>query len=102
LRGLFTEAILISLAGAVVGFVGSVVLLPALSAWQPIPTFPIHLQVNPDIKVYVVAVLLALVSGILFGAVPVRQVLRTNPYEVVKAGTTAGLGKRISAREVLW
>ncbi len=101
LRGLFTEAILISLAGGVVGLLGSVVLLRALSAWQPIPTFPIHLQVNPDIKVYVVAVLLALVSGILFGAVPVRQVLRTNPYEVVKAGTTAGLGKRISAREVL-
>ncbi len=37
--------------------------------------FPIHLAVNPDAKVYAVAVLLALVSGLLFGAVPVRQVL---------------------------
>jgi predicted permease len=101
LRGLFTEAILISLAGGVVGLFCSVVLLRALSAWQPIPTFPIHLEVNPDIKVYIVAVLLALVSGMLFGAVPVRQVLRTNPYEVVKAGTGASVGKRISAREVL-
>ncbi|MGD0631401.1 MAG: ABC transporter permease [Terracidiphilus sp.] len=101
LRGLFTEAIVISLAGGGVGLFGSVVLLRALSAWQPIPSYPIHLAVNPDAKVYAVAVLLALASGILFGAVPVRQVLRTNPYEVVKAGNGSIAGKRLSAREVL-
>jgi len=101
LRGLFTEAILISLAGGGVGLLGSVALLRALSAWQPIPSFPIHLEVNPDAKVYAVAVLLALASGLLFGAVPVRQVLRTNPYEVVKAGNGASAGKRLGARDVL-
>ncbi len=101
LRGLFTEAVLISLAGGTIGLLGSVALLRQLSAWQPIPEFPIHLGVNPDAKVYAVALLLALVSGLLFGAVPVRQVLRTNPYEVVKAGTRSGAGRRINAREVL-
>jgi predicted permease len=101
LRGLFTEAIMISLAGGGIGLLGSVVLLRALSAWQPLPGFPIHLAVNPDAKVYVVAVLLALASGLLFGAVPVRQVLRTNPYEVVKAGTGSAAGKRMNARDVL-
>jgi predicted permease len=80
---------------------GSVALLRALSAWQPIPGFPIHLAVNPDAKVYFVAVLLALASGLLFGAVPVRQVLRTNPYKVVKAGTGSAAGKRMSMRDVL-
>jgi predicted permease len=101
LRGLFTEAIMISLVGGGVGLSGSVVLLRALSAWQPFPSIPIHLAVNPDAKVYAVAVLLALVSGILFGAVPVRQVLRTNPYEVIKAGSGSRAGKRVSARDVL-
>jgi predicted permease len=101
LRGLFTEAIMISLAGGGIGLLGSVVLLRALSAWQPLPGFPIHLAVNPDAKVYVVAVLLALASGLLFGVVPVRQVLRTNPYEVVKAGTGSAAGKRMNARDVL-
>jgi predicted permease len=57
--------------------------------------------VNPDAKVYAVAVGLALLSGLLFGAVPVRQVLRSNPYEVVKAGTGTSAGKRINAREIL-
>jgi predicted permease len=101
LRGLFTEAILISLAGGSVGILGSVVLLRALSAWRPFSSWPIHLSVNPDANVYVVAVLLAVVSGLLFGAVPVRQVLRTNPYGVVKAGSSSRPGKWVSAREVL-
>ena len=101
LRGLFTEAILISLAGGSVGILGSVVLLRALSAWRPFSSWPIHLSVNPDANVYVVAVLLAVVSGLLFGAVPVRQVLRTNPYGVVKAGSSSRAGKWVSAREVL-
>ena len=101
LRGLFTEAIVISLAGGAIGLLGSVVLLRALSAWQPFPSWPLHLAVNPDAKVYVVAVLLALVSGLLFGAVPVRQVLQTNPYEVVKAGSGSRSGKRTSSRDVL-
>ncbi len=101
LRGLFTEAILISLAGGGLGLIGSVSLLRALSAWQPIPSFPIHLEVNPDAKVYIVAIALALVSGALFGAVPVRQVLRTNPYQMVKAGNEGKSSRWISTREVL-
>jgi predicted permease len=101
LGGLFIEAVLISLAGGAVGLFGSVQLLRGLSAWQPIPRWPIHLSVNPDAHVYGVALLLALVSGFLFGAVPVSQVLRTNPYEVVKSGSTGRIGRRITARDVL-
>ena len=75
--------------------------LEQLSVWQPIARWPLHLSVNPDAKVYAVALLLALVSGLLFGAVPVRQVLRTNPYEVVKSGSVGRIGRRITARDVL-
>jgi predicted permease len=44
---------------------------------------------------------LALASGFLFGAVPVRQVLRTDPYEIVKAGATCTADRRFSARDLL-
>jgi predicted permease len=101
LRGLFTEAILISLAGGAVGLAGSIVLLKQLSVWQPISRWPLQLSVNPDVKVYGVALLLALVSGFLFGAVPVRQVLRTNPYEAIKAGSAGRTSRRITARDIL-
>jgi predicted permease len=101
LRGLFTEAILISLAGGALGLAVSVLLLRGLSVWQPIPRWPIHLAVNPDARVYGVAVLLALMSGLLFGAVPVKQVLDTSPYEIVKARPSGKVGRRITFRDVL-
>jgi predicted permease len=105
LRGIFTEAVLISLAGGALGLLGSIALLRQLSAWHPIPQYPMHVPVSPDAKVYLVALLLALASGFLFGAVPVRQILRTNPYEVVKSGSTGiiagNAGRRITVRDVL-
>jgi len=101
LRQLFTEAVLISLAGGAAGLLGGVVLLRGLATWQPFPQFPMTIPVNPDATVYVVALLLALASGFLFGAVPVRQVLRTNPYEVVKSGSIARAGRRLTVRDIL-
>jgi predicted permease len=101
LRGLFTEAMLISLAGGALGLWGSVMLLQELSVWQPFGNFPVHAPVTPDGTVYGLALLLSIVSGLLFGAVPVSQVLRTSPYEIVKAGSTGRVGRRITARELL-
>ena len=101
LRQLFTEAVLISLAGGAAGLWVSVVLLHRLSTWQAFPQFPMNMPVNPDANVYWAALLLSLASGFLFGVVPVRQVLRTNPYEVAKAGATARVGRKLSVRDVL-
>lgn len=101
LRQLFTEALLIALMGGAAGLWASVMLLGALSAWQPFPRFPLHVPVSPDAKVYVVALLLALISGVLFGLVPVRQVLRIDPYQIVKAGPGGTPGRRIRARDLL-
>lgn len=101
LRGLFTEALMISLIGGALGLEGSVTLLHWLSDWQPFGNFPMHTPVTPDGVVYGVALLLSLVSGFLFGAVPVSQVLRTNPYEVVKSGSAARAGRQVTARDVL-
>ena len=101
MRGLFSEAVLVSLVGGAVGLWAGSALLHWLSEWQPFGNFPMHSPVNPDATVYAVALLLSIVTGFLFGAVPVTQVLRTNPYEVVKAGSTAGTGRRITARDIL-
>src|ERR1051326_5048807 len=101
LRGLFTEAVMISLAGGAIGLWGSVMLLRWLSLWQPFRGAPVHVPVAPDANVYIVALALALVSGFLFGMVPVRQVLRTDPYQIVKSGSTGTAGRRITARDLL-
>jgi len=102
LRQLLTEAVLISLAGGAVGLWASVQLLRALSVWDPFPRFPqFNLPVTPDAKVYAIAVILALVSGFLFGIVPIRQVLRTNPYQIVKAGPSGTIGRGFTFRDLL-
>ena len=100
-RQLFTEAVLISLIGGAVGLWGSVVLLHGLSVWRPVSIFPLNVPVNPDAHVYGVALLLTLASGFLFGAAPVRQVLRTDPYEIVKSGSTGRVGRRMTVRDAL-
>jgi predicted permease len=102
LRQLLTEAMLVALMGGIAGMAGSVVLLRGLIAWRPLPSIPISVPVRPDALTYFVALLLALVSGFLFGLVPVRQVLRANPWQVVKTGsTTETAGRWFGIRDVL-
>jgi predicted permease len=101
LRQLLTEAMLVSLMGGAAGLSGAVVLLRCLSEWQPISSFPANVPVNPDVKVFAVAVLLALVSGFLFGIVPVRQVLRADPWQTIKAGSVDAVGRRLNLRDLL-
>jgi macrolide transport system ATP-binding/permease protein len=102
LRQLLTEALLVALGGALVGVAAATVLLRALAAWHPVPNFPINLPIHPDGRTYAVALLLAVMSGLLFGLVPVRQVLRADPYQGIKSGNTAwGIARRFSLRDLL-
>jgi predicted permease len=102
LRQLLTEAVLVSLAGGAIGLAGSVAILRGLSVWQPIPDVPITVPVNPDIRTYLVALGLALLSGLLFGMVPVRQVMRADPWQVIRTGMSGTTGmKRFTMRDVL-
>jgi len=102
LRQLFTEAVLLSAIGGAGGLFGSVVLLRGLSVWQPFPQFPMNMTViEPDTNVYGVALLLTLASGFLFGAVPLRQILHANAYEVIKSGSSGRVGRGITVRDLL-
>jgi len=100
-RGLLTEAALIALAGGLAGLAASVFLLRRIAVWQPFPGAPLHLPVNPGPAIILVALILALASALLFGMVPVRQVLRANPWEIVKAGSSARTGRRVTLRDLL-
>ena len=60
-----------------------------------------RLPVSPDANVYLIALVLALASGILFGLAPLRLVNRTDPYQVIKSARTGVAGRRISFRDLL-
>ena len=102
LRQLLTEAVLVSFAGGICGMAGAAVILRALSTWRPIPDIPINVPVNPDVKTYALAFLLAVLSGLFFGLVPVRQILRSDPWQVIRSGSTSvGSARRLTLRDVL-
>ena len=101
LRQLFTEALLISLTGGVCGMAGAVAILRVLSTWRPIPDIPINVPVNPDARTYTLALLLAVFSGIVFTLVPVRQVLRADPWQIIRSGSVMGNLRRFTLRDVL-
>jgi len=102
LRQMLTEAVVVSVAGGALGLGGGVLILHWLSAWQPIPDIPINVPVNPDGSTYLVALLLSLGSGLLFGMVPVRQVMRADPWQVIRTGAAGVAGfRRFTLRDVL-
>ncbi len=102
LRSLLTEAVLVSLAGGVAGTIFAIGLLRLLSRWQPFADFPAHVVVLPDAKVYGLALLLSLVSGLLFGLLPARQVWESDATQAMKIGASAEpeVG-RLALRDVL-
>lgn len=102
LRQLLLEAICLSILGGICGLLLSGWLLRFLSNWNPMPEFPVHVIVLPDVGVYGLALLLSIGSGLLFGLLPARQVWQTSEAQVIKAGATGKLiFRRLTSRDLL-
>src|SRR6185437_14216704 len=102
LRQLLLEAICLSIIGGICGLLLSSWLLHFLSNWNPMPEFPVHVIVIPDVSVYGLALLLSIGSGLLFGLLPARQVWQTSEAQVIKTGTTGKLiFCRLTSRDLL-
>ena len=102
LRQVLTEATVISIAGGLAGTIIAVVLLGALTRWQPVSEVPIHVTVVADARTYAVALLFSLLSGILPGLLPARQIWRTSAMQAIKSGAiTPDLLRRFNLRDLL-
>ncbi len=101
-RQLLTEALLISIAGGLLGTALATGLMGAISRWQPIADIPIHVTVNADARVFLLAFVLSVLAGLLPGILPARQVWRTEAMQAMKSGSaTAGRVGRLTLRDVL-
>jgi predicted permease len=90
-RQLLAESILLSLAGAAVGFLAA---SWGVSLLRSMPSLPIP-QVNPvqvDMTVLLFTIAVSIVVGALFGLVPALQFSRLNVSEELKSSATAVVG----------
>lgn len=102
LRQLVAEAVLVSVLGGALGTLLSAILLNALTRWQPFPEFPVHVAVSPDARVYWVALLLSIGTGIVCGLLPARQIWATDSAQVMKTGAAGTLVfRRFTLRDLL-
>jgi predicted permease len=105
-RQLLTEAMVLSTLGGAAGLVIAGLLLGALNRWG-LPGYGrhsaySHLDVGVDISVYLAAVILILVSGLLFGMIPARQVWQSSPLQAMKSGPVdATPRRRLAMRDLL-
>src|SRR5882724_3026280 len=99
-RQLMTEAIVLSLLGGTAGFVTAGMLLGVMKRWQLHGSD--HLAVNVDARVYLVALTLMLISALLFGMLPARQVRQSNPLQAMKSGPVDSTSlRRFTLRDLL-
>jgi predicted permease len=99
-RQLFTEAIVLSMLGGAAGMATAALLLGALNRWG-LPGYG-DLAAEVDLSVYLVALILTLVSGLLFGMIPARNVWQSSPLQAMKSGPVEATSRRrLSLRDLL-
>ena len=102
LRQLLLEAVLVSLAGGIIGTAISISLLTSLGRWQPFGDLPERILASPDVRVLLFGLVLSFASGLLFGLIPARQIWRTDAAQMMKSGSTAvAVFRRFSFRDVM-
>ena len=105
-RQLLTEAMVLSMLGGAAGMATAGLLLGALNRWG-LPGYGMHsaysdLAVDVDVGVYLAALILTLVSGLLFGMIPARNVWQSSPLQAMKSGPVdATPRRRLGLRDLL-
>jgi len=91
-RQLFTEAMVLSMLGGAAGMTVAGLLLGALNRWGL--TGYGDLAADVHLSVYLVALILTLVSGLLFGMIPARNVWQSSPLQAMKSGPMEATSRR--------
>jgi predicted permease len=101
IRQILTEAVVIAIIGGACACALAWTALSALAAWHPPTNFPLRFAVLPQPALIATAFLISIFAGALFGAIPLRQIFKTDPNEAIKSGSSQAAGRRWAFRDVL-
>jgi predicted permease len=102
IRQILVEAFVISMLGGACACGLSWMALNGLSRWHPPTDYPIKFLVYPTPSLILMAFLISVLAGVLFGLMPLRQIFKADPNDAIKSGSTqSGSGRRWALRDVL-
>ena len=97
-RQMLTESVMLSLAGAAVGVLLAYGAVKWIAAALPYYSFPHEAAIHVSVPVLLFSVLVAVLTGILFGISPALQLSRPNLSELIQSGagrhSGGGAGRR--------
>ena len=101
-RQILVEAFLISILGGICACGLSWSALTGLAQWRPPLDTPISFHILPQPSVMLMALLISLLSGVLFGIMPLRQIFSADPNDAIKSGSAQSVGgRRWALRDLL-
>jgi len=86
MRQLLTESVLLALLGAAVGILVTYQGVRAITATLPFYSFPHEAAIHVSLPVLAFSVVVAVLTGVLFGMSPALQLSRPNLNELIQAG----------------
>jgi predicted permease len=98
-RQMLTESVVLALMGAVAGVVAAALAMPLLSQLVP-PTMPLASAPGLDIRVFAIAAIFSLLTGLGFGLLPAIRVGGQTGFEALREGAR-GSGRRQRLRATL-
>jgi predicted permease len=102
LRQIMVEAFLISMLGGACAGGLAWFALTGLANWHPPTEYPMRFHVLPQPSLILAAFVISALAGVLFGAIPLRQIFKTDPNDAIKSGgSQASAGRRWALRDVL-
>ncbi|HEV1995217.1 MAG TPA: ABC transporter permease [Candidatus Acidoferrum sp.] len=102
LRQVLVEAFVISIFGGACACGLSWIALTGLASWHPPSRFPFKFHVLPQPSLILIAFLISVFAGVLFGMMPLRQIFKTDPNDAIKSGgSQSSAGRRWALRDVL-
>ena len=102
IRQVLVEALVISILGGACACGLAWIALGALGKWRPPTDYPLRFLIDPQPSLVLIALLVSVLAGALFGVMPLRQIFKADPNDAIKSGgSQSGAGRRWALRDVL-
>jgi predicted permease len=101
-RQVLVEAFVISILGGACASGLAWIAITGLANWHPPTEYPMKFHILPQPSLILVAFVISVLAGVLFGAMPLRQIFKTDPNDAIKSGSgQSSRGRRWALRDVL-